>query len=101
MSTTSLKEMSRQYRLETARLKVRIADLHEQKRKAKTAEESRALDNRLTALTAMFRDTREMSRYLEHYYDGEAGEYWPSELRRSKGGTRTCRQAQPVNLESG
>ena len=71
--------LSRQYRLEAAKISLAIQKL-EQQRAALPPGEARAgtaLRNRRQILETMLRELREVSRYLEHYYDAQGREYFP------------------------
>lgn len=76
----TMTDLSRQYRLEAARISLAMQKL-QRRRACLPAEETKAraeLRDRQRMMEAMLRELREVSRYLEHYYDAQSREYFPS-----------------------
>lgn len=64
----TLLEISREYRQQEERLKVRIGELR-QMRKTCSPQEQFRLDRRIMELGELRRETREIATLLEHYYE--------------------------------
>lgn len=73
--TMSLDELSREYRTECARLRLRIKELERMKNTIPLGEIWEEIDRRQKSLSQLLKETREVSQYLEHYYDEKAREY--------------------------
>lgn len=71
-------ELSREYRVEAAKLRIAVSDTKRHLQMATDLHERLRLQADLTRLTAMLRDTREVSRYLAHYYGPESADCFPS-----------------------
>ena len=64
----TLVHMAAGYRHSCALLRLRIRDLQEARKKAGPAERAE-LEQRIRDLNTLYRDTSEVARVLEHYYD--------------------------------
>ncbi len=71
----SMGELSREYRTQCARLRLRIKELEGMKSAIPFGERWEELERRQRSLLGLLRETREVSQYLEHYYDERAREY--------------------------
>lgn len=71
----SMEELSREYRTQCARLRLRIMELEGMKSAVPFGEKREELESRQRSLAGLLRETREVSQYLEHYYDERARDY--------------------------
>lgn len=67
-STMTLLEMSREYRYQEEQFRIRIAQLRQLRKTCSPSQRFR-LDRRISELTALRRETRELATLLEHYYE--------------------------------
>ena len=64
----TLYELSLEYEQTAAILRARISELERAMREARDEPRRAQLDRRLRPLRSMYRDTREVARYLNNYY---------------------------------
>lgn len=64
----TLARMAASYRHSAQLLRERIKELREAEKTADPVEQSK-LGQRIKDLSALYRETQETARYLEHYYD--------------------------------
>lgn len=67
-SLMTLREMAVDYRREADRFRLRVRELRRQRRTANDNERF-YLDRRISEMTAIQRELREISNLLEHYYE--------------------------------
>ena len=66
-------ELALEYGESAARLRGRISELERARRETEDEQLRLQLDHRLRPLRSMYRDTREVARYLENYYARTGG----------------------------
>jgi len=71
----SMEKLSREYRTECARLRLRIKELERMKNTIPFGVTWDEIERRQKSLVQLLKETREVSQYLEHYYDERAREY--------------------------
>ncbi len=71
----SMEELSREYRTQCARLRLRIKELERMKDTIPFGVTWEEIERRQKSLAQLLKETREVSQYLEHYYDERAREY--------------------------
>ncbi len=62
-------ELSLAYGQTAADLRCRIVELERASKEAEDEADKHKLEGRIRPLRSMYRDTREVARHLEHYYD--------------------------------
>ncbi len=84
-SGVDINSMSRSYRIQSAKIRLRLNKVKSRLQNGNMAEEEQyCLRQEQTMLTAMYRELSETSKYLEHYYDADArlyGDYSMSGIR--------------------
>lgn len=61
-------DLSQSYKASAAQLLARIKELEQAKKEETVPWRIKALDGRISKLRSLYRDTREITKYLENYY---------------------------------
>ena len=73
----TLQELSAEYRAQAFILRTRIRELQAQRRAAASPQRQEELTQRLKLLGLLWRETRDLSVHLEHYYEGGRNGKYP------------------------